>query len=228
MKQPTIYGYARISTKKQSLDRQLANIKARYPEAVICSETFTGTKMERPVWTRLYKKLQPGDTVIFDEVSRMSRDAAEGFKTYQELYERGINLVFIKEPQINTDTYRQAATDSIPATGNEIADIYIEATNRVLMLLAKRQIEIAFDQAQAEVEHLHQRTSEGVKRAQAEGKQVGRAAGSTVETKKSREMKEKIRKLSKDFDGSLKDTEVMDILKIARNTYYKYKREMQP
>ena len=44
--------------------------------------------------------------------------------------------------------------------------------------------------------------------------------------KKSVDMKQKIRKMSKDFDGSMNDREVMEVLKLARNTYYKYKREM--
>ena len=67
-----IYGYARISTKKQSIERQIRNIKAECLEAVIVKEAFTGTKLDRPEWTKLYNKLKSGDTVIFDEVSRMS------------------------------------------------------------------------------------------------------------------------------------------------------------
>lgn len=233
-KKPTEYGYARVSTKKQSIDRQIANIKERYPQAVIITEAYTGTKMQRPAWSKLYKKLTEGDTVVFDEVSRMSRNAAEGFDVYQELYNRGVNLVFLKEPYINTDVYRTAAQQRIEATistGNAATDTFtasiLEAVNQLLMDLAKQQIAAAFEQAQAEVDHLHQRTSEGVKRAQAAGKQVGRTIGATVTTKKSIEAKEQIRKYSKDFDGTLTDKEAMKIIGIARGTYYKYKREMQ-
>ena len=49
-----IYGYCRISTATQSLERQESNIKALYPEAVICKEVFTGTKLERPIWKKVY------------------------------------------------------------------------------------------------------------------------------------------------------------------------------
>ena len=62
--------------------------------------------------------------------------------------------------------------------------------------------------------------------AKARGSKIGREKGLTFETKKSKEMKEKIQKLSKDFDGTLKDTELMELLKIARNSYYKYKKEI--
>ena len=228
-----VYGYARVSTMRQNVERQLTNIREKYPDAVIITESYTGTKMDRPAWNKLYKKLQEGDTVVFDEVSRMSRNAEEGYQVYQELYSRGVNLVFIKEPYINTDVYRTAAQQRIEATintGNEATDTFtaaiLEAVNRLLMDLAKQQITAAFEQAQAEVDHLHQRTSEGVRRAQAEGKPVGRAAGSTIETKKAREAKEVIRKHSRDFGGTLNDAECMKLAGVSRNSYYKYKREL--
>lgn len=230
----TVYGYCRVSTNKQKIERQVENIKARAPEAVIIEESFTGTKMDRPKWSRLYKRLKPGDTVIFDEVSRMSRNAEEGFTVYQELYNKGINLQFIKEPYIDSAVFRDAAQRRIEATvttGNKATDNFtaaiLEAVNQLLMDLAKQQIEAAFNQAQAEVDHLHQRTSEGVRRAIADGKQVGRAAGATITTKKSIEAKEQIRKYSRDFDGTLNDIEVLKMIgNISRNSYYKYKREL--
>lgn len=233
MKKNIVYGYARVSTTKQNIERQITNIKEKYPQAVIITEAYTGTKMERPAWSKLYKKLGAGDTVVFDEVSRMSRNAEEGFATYQELYQRGVNLAFIKEPFINTDVYRNAAQQRIEATistGNAATDTFtatiLEAVNQLLMDLAKQQIAAAFEQAQAEVDHLHQRTSEGVRRAQAEGKRVGRTTGATVTTKKSIAAKEQIRKYSKKFDGSLTDKDTMQLIGLARNTYYKYVSEM--
>ena len=102
------YGYCRISTKKQNIERQERNIKETYPEALIRKEVYTGTKSDRKEWSKLLKALKPADTVVFDSVSRMSRNAEEGFETYERLYNAGVNLVFLKEPHINTDTYKQA------------------------------------------------------------------------------------------------------------------------
>lgn len=220
-----VYGYARISTMKQSITRQIENIKSVYPNAVIVAEEYTGTKMDRPYWNKLYKSLVPGDTVVFDEVSRMSRNADEGFKVYKELFERGVNLVFLKESTLNTENFR--ATQQIASVGNEIADLYIDTTNKVLMILAEQQIKKAFETAQHEVDFLHKRTSEGIAIARLNGKQIGRATGTKVETKKSKFSKEKIKELSKDFNGTNTDIEVMKILGLARNTYYKYKAEIK-
>ena len=92
-----VWGYARISTKKQNLERQVRNILAEYPGAEIIEETYTGRNvLARPKFEKLLKTIQTGDTVIFDSVSRMSRNAAEGFNLYKELYGKGINLIFLK------------------------------------------------------------------------------------------------------------------------------------
>ena len=222
----TVYGYARVSTLKQKIERQIANIKAQYPDAAIIAESYTGTTTDRPKFNNLLKAIKPGDILVFDEVSRMSRNASEGFALYQELYNKGVHLVFLKEPHLNTDVYKSTLENQITMTGTDI-DVILQGVNQYLMILAQKQIEIAFGSAQHEVDFMRKRTSEGVRRAQAEGKQVGRAQGAQIETKKAREMKDKIRKLSKDFDGSLSDKECLDILQIARNTYYKYKSQLR-
>ena len=100
----SIYGYCRISTAKQSIDRQIRNIKAEYPTAHIVQEAYTGTSIFRPEWLKLYRVLKAGDTVVFDSVSRMSRNAEEGFALYDDLYHKGIRLVFLKEHHIDTET----------------------------------------------------------------------------------------------------------------------------
>lgn len=112
------FGYARISTPQQSIERQIRNILAAYPQSEIIREVFTGTKFQgRREFEKLLKKLNAGDTIIFDSVSRMSRDAEEGFTMYEDLFSKGINLVFLKEPHINTETYKSALQGGIPATG---------------------------------------------------------------------------------------------------------------
>ena len=103
-----IYGYCRISTAKQSIERQIRNIKAAYPTAHIVQEAYTGTSIFRPEWLKLYRVLKAGDTVVFDSVSRMSRNAEEGFALYEDLYHKGIRLVFLKEHHIDTETYKKS------------------------------------------------------------------------------------------------------------------------
>lgn len=221
-----IYGYTRISTKQQSIERQIRNIKDLYPNAVIIEEVYTGTKIYgRKEFNKLLKKVKSGDTIVFDSVSRMSRNAEEGFELYQELFNRGIDLIFIKEAHINTTTYKQALTNNVPMT-NTTVDYILEGINKYLLALAKEQIKLAFIQSEKEVQDLQQRTKEGIETARLNGKQIGNVKGTKLITKKSVEKKKDILKYSKDFKGTLKDIEVMKLTGLARNTYYKYKKEL--
>lgn len=269
------FGYVRVSTMKQSIERQIKNIKALYPDAVIVTDEITGTKLDRPGWNKIYKAAKAGDMIVFDSVSRMSRDASEGFQVYQELYQRGVSLVFIKEPLINTDVFRRNSekqVEMIVNTGHKATDkcvnTIIQAFNDLLMDIAKDQIRLAFEQSQKEVEDLHQRTREGIETARLSGKQIGQKEGAKLDVKKREPIIDLIRKYSKDFDGTLDDVGVMAILKtkkiryetgkmifkrddngdivrdendkpiqvpevkevsakLARGTYYKYKRELK-
>ncbi len=221
-----IYGYCRISTKSQSIERQIRNIKDLYSGAIIVEEAFTGTKIEgRNKFNDLLNKVKSGDTIVFDSVSRMSRNAEEGFKLYEELYNKEIELIFIKEPHINTTTYKQAMTNNVPMT-NTTVDFILEGINKYLLALAKEQIKLAFIQSEKEVRDLQQRTKEGIETARLNGKQIGLEKGTKLTTKKSIQAKEQIKKYSKDFNGSLKDIEVMKLIGISRNSFYKYKKEL--
>ncbi len=221
----TIYGYARISTPKQSIDRQIRNIKAVYPKAVILQDEFTGTKLSRPNFDKLLRIVTKGDMIVFDSVSRMSRNAADGFTVYQELYNSGVELVFLKEPQINTQTYKKAVASSVKLTGTAV-DYILEGINKYLMELAKEQIKLAFEQAEKEVTDLHQRTKEGIITARLNGKQIGQQKGSKLTTKKSIAAKEIIRIHLIDFGGSLNNAECQRLAGISRNSFYKYKQEL--
>ena len=220
------YGYCRISRPKQSIERQIRNIKAAYPEAVIVQEVYTRTRIERKEWSKLSRKVKAGDTIIFDSVSRMSGNAADGFAAYEDLYGRGVSLVFLKEPHINTDTYKKALKSNVPLTGGSV-DLILAGVNQYLLELAKEQIRLSFVQSEKEVTDLHQRTRDGIETARLNGKQIGRRRGAAIVTKKSIEAKHTIRKHSKDFDGSLTDAELLRLTGLARNTYYKYKRELR-
>ena len=221
-----IYGYARISTKKQSLERQIKNIKEAYPEAVIMKEVFTGTKVYgRKVFAKLLGVVKEGDTIVFDEISRMSRKEVEGFSLYQELYERGVSLVFLKEPHLNTETYKKALTNGVEMTGTNV-DVILEGVNKYLMILAKDQIRLAFERAEKEAKYNSVRTSEAMLVAKANGKRIGNSKGDKLITKKSIAAKELIKKHSKDFLGTLTDKEVITLAKVSKNSYYKYKREL--
>ena len=221
-----IYGYARISRPQQSIARQIRNIKIVFPTAVIVQEAYTGTKMDRPEWNKLYKKVKAGDTIVFDSVSRMSRNADEGVQIYFELFERGVQLIFLKEHYIDTAVYAENMKDKLELHGTD-EDERFKGLNNYFRKLAEKQIRIAFEQAEKEVQDLRQRTKEGIETARLNGKQIGQKSGRTLNVKKKPAAMEKIKKYSKAFDGTLTDKECMALIGLSNNTYYKYKKEIK-
>jgi hypothetical protein len=229
-----IYGYCRVSTNHQRITRQITNIKELYPSATLIKEFYTGTTQNRPLWDKLIKQIKKGDTIIFDSVSRMSRNADEGFKDYKTLYGMGVNLIFLNEPLINTSIYDSTKNNLLKIsvhTGNNAVDDYFKGNvaliNNLLMALAEEQIKSAFIQSEKEVSDLHTRISQGMRESKKSGTKIGLAKGSKLTTKKSIQCKAIIVKHSKDFGGTLDDHDIIKLCGCAKNSYYKYKRELK-
>lgn len=223
----TVYAYARVSTEKQSIERQIVNICKAYPEIGernIYTEKMTGTRSDRPEFQRLLNKLQAGDTVVLDSVSRFSRNSEQGFELYQDLYGKGVNLIFLKEPYINTENYRMAMSVTLPESPDEALVPMFEGIQKTLMNLAKRQFKQAFDQAEKEVTDLRQRVKEGMKASGAAEKIRQAQTGQKYHVKKQDEAIEQIRKHSRAFGGSLKDEELRKLIGCSLNSFYKYKK----
>ena len=229
-----IYAYCRVSTKHQRIARQITNITELYPKAIIIREFYSGTKQDRPNWNKLIEQIKTGDTIVFDSVSRMSRNAQEGYKDYKMLYELGIHLVFLNEPLINTSVFDSTKSNLLSIqveTGNEAVDNFFKGNvrliNEFLMALAEEQIKAAFEQSEKEVTDLHSRISQGMREAKRNGTHIGLPKGTTLTTKKSVGCKAIIKKHSKDFGGSLDDPDVIKLCGCSRNSYYKYKKEIK-
>ena len=229
-----VYAYCRVSTPHQRLERQITNITELYPKAIIIREFYSGTTQNRPNWEKLISQIKTGDTIVFDSVSRMSRNAQEGYKDYKMLYELGIHLVFLNEPLINTSVFDSTKSNLLSIsvqTGNEAVDNFfkgnIELINNFLMALAEEQIKAAFEQSEKEVTDLHSRISQGMREAKRNGTHIGLPKGTTLTTKKSVECKAIIKKHSKDFGGSLEDPDIIKLCGCSRNSYYKYKRSLK-
>lgn len=249
MKEGRTFFYARVSTKQQKLERQEENFRRAYPDIQLIkdgkkknlyADKYTGTTNNREEWQKLRRRARKGDTIVFDSVSRMSRNAKEGVETYMNLFDKGVNLVFLKESTINTDVYRAELEKSLDMAKianredntegkdyiNTFIDKLVEALVDLFRNLATAQIEKAFEQAEKEVLDLRQRTSEGMQRAIAKGHIPGQKKGNGAKkaTMKFADNKVLIIKLSTDFEGNMRDKEVMEQLRLSRNTYYKYKR----
>ena len=231
-----IVGYARVSTPKQKLRRQIDNLKDAYPDIVVISEVYTGSTDNRPKWKKLMRQCRSGivGKLVFDEVSRFSRNAEEAIEEYKELYNLGIELEFLKEPHINSKIYRDAserkieiATEGMDNETAQLINTVIGGLNDYLLSVAEKQIYLAFEHAQKERELLSQRTSEGLKKAKLMGSKVGRQPGQKLVTKKAKRAKRIIRKHYKVLGGELTATQCFTLAQITKSTFYRYLEEMR-
>ena len=232
-----IYGYARISSEKQKMERQISNLTKFNPNIKIFSESVSGRSLMRPQWIILKSKLKSGDTVVFDSVSRMSRSAEDGIKLYFDLVNFGVNLIFLKERHIDSDSYKEALkratgmdidfNTSEGAEGELVSDIF-KAVMKFMISKVEGDIYKAFEQSQKEVDDLRERTKEGIREAKLRGEMIGRPKGKPKkDTKKAIQSKKDIKNYSKTFNGHMSDKDLLRMLGLSRNTYFKYKKDLK-
>ena len=240
-----IYGYLRVSTKHQDIGRQRINILKVYPDAIIYEEKHSGGDYSGCVeLDKLLKVVKRGDTIVFDSVSRFSRDNVTGPQEYKRLFMDGVNLIFLNEPYINTDHYKKALDIAIPRTGTFV-DPILKGVEEALLQLAEKQVQDAFDQANKELMDIRKRTSQALQLKIAENKnlptdqriRIGTQKGDTFTTKKKQIAIQRIiegiknnypdevimNNIAGDLKKQLTDSRCKDI---SRNTYYNYKREL--
>lgn len=105
VKTQMIYGYARVSSKEQSLERQIQELKKfGVDEKNIKKEKMSAKNFsDRKVYNNLVKQCKAGDTIVFSSLDRFSRSISETVKQIEELKKKKVNAYFIKE-QIGTET----------------------------------------------------------------------------------------------------------------------------
>ena len=213
----TTYYYMRISTKeasdKQSYTRQDKALKRyaeenklTYNERYVYKDDTTGSTFNRVQWKELESNLKEGDTIVFKEISRFTREAEEGYKKYMKLMNKGINLVFLDNPTVSTDYIKQLS--KIAETQSLVTRTALEGTIKLLLI-------VEIDRVQQEREIIVKRIKQGI---EASDKKSGRALGRI--DKLSEELKKDIIEL---YNNKL--ITKVDLAKkhsISRNTLDKY------
>ena len=97
-----VFGYARVSTEQQNLDRQLDMLQ-KYGVDFIYNEKMTGTNRNRPELEKLLERLTEGDTVVVESLSRLGRSTKDLIWLMETFNSKGVNLVSLKE-SIDTTT----------------------------------------------------------------------------------------------------------------------------
>lgn len=162
--------YARVSTKNQSLERQLKKFRELgINERDIFSDKYTGGKMERPGFkeflsTAEFLKSRGFDIeMYFDDISRFSRTSKEGQELYYDLIEKGFNLIFLKSPHINSEALKERLEVTQNIDMNNLGEVG-EAIKSLVTAVIKFQVATEFDRVQKERDDGARRTKEGLAR----------------------------------------------------------------
>lgn len=88
-----VYGYCRVSTKGQasdgnSLEAQEKEILAKYENALIFKEAYTGTTTDRPIFTDIINKLQENDMIVVAKLDRLARNTVEGIEIVKKIFRK--------------------------------------------------------------------------------------------------------------------------------------------
>lgn len=211
------YTYKRISTKEerelQSYNRQESALKKYAEENGIeylleFKEDESGKNFkDRKQWNKLEKLLQPGDTVVFKDISRFTREAEPGYKKYMQLLQdKKVDLIFLDNQTVSTPYIKELLR--VAEQQDLVAKTSLESTVKLLLI-------VELDRAARERETLIRRIKDGIA---ASDKASGRKPGSL--DKMSDELKKDIEKFLN--DRSIKQIDLMQKHNISRNTLKKY------
>ena len=211
-----VYSYMRISTEEerglQKFSRQESALRKYAKHNNIeylleFKEDKSGKNFtDRKQWNKLESILQAGDTVVFKDIYRFTREAENGYKKYMELLEKGIELIFIDNQTVSTPYIKQLL--NIAKEQNIVAKTSLESTVKLLLI-------VELDRAEQERKTTVQRIKDGIS---ASDKQQGRKKGQL--DKMTDELQEDIKKYIE--DRSIKQVDLMKKHNISRNTLKKY------
>ena len=212
------FAYMRISTaeedKKQRFSRQETAL-ARWakengieiPDRRIYKDDASGKSFDRKSWQELMEDVGPGDTIVMKDICRFTRECEAGYKTYMELLNKGVELVFLDNPTLST-AYIKSMMAVAEKQENRIAKKTLENTIELLLL-------VELDRAEQERLITVQRIKDGIK---ASSKPSGRKPGQV--DKLTEELKADIQCYI--ADRGIKAIDIMRKHDISRNTFKKY------
>ncbi|MGH2319804.1 recombinase family protein [Planococcus sp. SE5232] len=196
-----LVGYVRVSTKKQNAQRQINSL-----EKYGCEEIFidheSGKDFNRKEYIRMKKFLRKKDVLVFGELDRLGRNKQEIDREWQELIDKGVDIVVLDVPILDTRKYQDG-----------LEKLIMGLTRDIFSYLAEK-----------ERENILERQKQGIEIAKREGKFKGRPVKYSANAiGKDKVIYEKIVELLKEKKS------IQDISKdigVSRNTVYKIKKQI--
>ena len=192
------YGYIRVSTKEQNIDRQILALEEYHiPRKNIYCDWQSGKDFDRQAYQKLMKKLKAGDLLIVKSIDRLGRDYNDILTQWQYITKEIRADILVLDMEL-LDTRQKVGS----LTGTLIADLVLQVLAYV---------------AQTEREFICQRQAEGIAAAKLRGKKFGQPA-----IKMPEEFEEVCRRCER---GELSTRQAAELLGISHTTFYRrYKK----
>ena len=221
------FGYCSSGCTRPQFERQINNINSRYPYAIIIKEVYSSKVSDRTELNKLISQLERDDTLIINSLDKLGRDPDVVLSYYKTLAERGVKLIFIQQPFMNTEIFISAYEDMVSRTSGSDKEVIREGLYRLLLEQIKRILEQSWE----ELQQHRGKMRESYEQARKEAGQDGSEKGKKYESRKSFMVKELIKKYNQNYEGTMNDVQTMEQIRndmgtLSRNTYYKYKKEL--
>lgn len=197
-----IFGYARVSTKEQKLDRQISALKDFVSEDNIFSEKISGVSLDRPAYQKLRMILRQGDILVIKELDRLSRKKDDIVSELRYFKDKGIKVVILNIP--TTKIFLKEDSE-------ENIDWVMDMVNEIL-------IQVFSSLAEQERKQMKQRQREGIEKAQENGVQFGRPKKVNLENK------DDVAIIRKAIKKEITVVEASKLLGITRPYFYQVKK----
>lgn len=192
-----IYGYARVSSKDQNLDRQIEELQKYHKDIILFTDKISGKDFIRKEYEILKRIVAPGDTIVVKEMDRLGRNK-EGIKDELEYFaKKDVRVVIL----------------DIPTTTMDIGNMEDGIAKEMLKMINNVLIEVLSTMAEQERRKIKQRQAEGIAIAKAKGKHLGRP--------KAKYPDNWLQVYTRWQNGEIKAVEAMDLLELKKSTFYK-------
>lgn len=201
-----VFGYIRVSSKDQNIDRQLAEMKALgIDERDIYIDMESGKDFNRPMYQALKRTLRAGDLLYVKSIDRFGRNSREIKREWQEITQDiGADIRVIDMPLLDTTQHKDTL-------GNFVSELVLQVLSFV---------------AEKERENIRQRQAEGIAVAKAKGKHLGRPR-LNLDTLSQDQRKLLAKYYPKWKDGEITAVKFMDIVGLKKSTFYKIVKEYE-
>lgn len=200
-----VYGYARVSTKGQKLDRQIVELKSYNPNIILFTDKKSGRDFDRKEYEILKRIVDPGDTIVVKEMERFGRNKKAIKEELEYFNKKGVRVVIL----------------DIPTTTMDLSSMEEGIAKEMIKMITNILIEVLATVAETDYKKIKTRQAEGIAVAKQKGQHLGRPKAEYPP------LWEMYYTQWKNKESGITAKECMDQLGLKKTTFYKLVKKFE-